>query len=84
MQAAEQAADPEDTLIAPCVRADRLAGDVRHDVLAVGADGVRAAGESGPLQMIKQGMHGRRPRAARAADDVTVDYDRARLILHPH
>jgi hypothetical protein len=34
--------------------------------------------------MIQQGVHGLRPRADRPADDVTVDHDRARLILHPH
>ena len=51
---------------------------------AVGADRVRTAGEPGPLQMIQQGVHGRCPRAGRAADNVTVNHDRARLILHPH
>jgi hypothetical protein len=34
--------------------------------------------------VIKQGVHGRRPRAGRAADDVTVDHDGTMLIFHPH
>jgi hypothetical protein len=58
-------------------------GDVRHDVLAVGADRAGAAGEPRPLQVIQQGVHCRRPRAGRAADDVTVDHDGTKLILHP-